>query len=122
MTIPDCAGFQPSNNTEEECEVVESRSVLQKDWLRTEDGASQPELTIDKLSARPTGPVWRREEKTGRTGNLQRALSQTLDLLAFADGSSPDLSLGLAQVSPVVEKCGGVLADGPNPDQYKTQN
>ena len=76
MTIPDCAGFQPSNNTEEECEVVESRSVLQKDWLRTEDGASQPELTIDKLSARPTGPVWRREEKTGRTGNLQRALSQ----------------------------------------------
>ena len=56
---------------------------------------------------------------TGRTGNLQRALSQTLDLLAFAGGSSPDLSHGLAQVSPVVGKCGGVLADGPNPDQYK---
>ena len=103
-TIPDCAGFQPSNNTEEECEVVESGSVLQKCGLRTEDGVSQPGLTIDKLSARPTGPVWRREEKHWENRKPTKSFVSTLDLLAFAGGSSPDLSLGLAQVSPVVEK------------------
>ena len=96
-----------------------------KNTVRTEDGEAEAGLTIDKLSTHTTGPVWRREERNwGEQKPTTRVLSQTLDLLAFAGGSSPDLSLGLAQVSPVVEKEGGGDAGcvGPNPDLVQTQD
>ena len=55
--------------------------------MRTEDGEAEAGLTIDKLSTHTTGPVWRREERTGGNRNLQQefCLKHSIFLHLLAD-------------------------------------